>query len=107
GDQSGRYQFAVLSDDGSIMSINEGNGFEELIDNNGDTESRLRCADRGINFDASTSLPIKLDYFQGHRYNIALMLLWREVPETSCVSDRYGDQDDYHDLADVACNQSG
>jgi hypothetical protein len=117
GDQSGRYQFAVLSDDGAIMSINQsgqsgqsgqqGQGLQEFINNDGITDSRLRCANQGINFDATTSLPIQIDYFQGPRYNLSLMLLWREVPETSCSSGRDGDQDSDQNLYDVACDQAG
>jgi hypothetical protein len=115
GDQSGRYQFAILSDDGSIMSINQsgqsgqsGNsGFQQFINNDGITESRLECANQGINFDATTSLPVQIDYFQGPRYNLSLMLLWREVPETSCGNGPNGDQDEYRNLYDSACGDSG
>jgi hypothetical protein len=45
---------------------------------------------------------MKLDYFQGPRYNIALMLLWREIP--SCGANG---RDTGADLYDEACDQAG
>ena len=83
-DSPGNYQFAVLSDDGSIVQINQGTGYEVLINNDGVTASRLGCATQTVSMDATTSLPMKLDYFQGPRYNIALVLLWRRIPDTAC-----------------------
>jgi hypothetical protein len=102
-DSPGRYQFAVLSDDGAIMWLNQGSSPETpFINNDGETPSRLACASTGINFDANTLIPMKLDYFQGPRYNIALMLLWREIPEVAA-----GATDDPANLYDVACGQAG
>jgi hypothetical protein len=100
-DVPGRYQFAILSDDGSIMQIDQGLGLNQFINNDGETPSRLACATSGVDFSSSTSLPMRLDYFQGPRYNIALMLLWREVPET------INGVDDPANLEDSACGQSG
>jgi hypothetical protein len=102
-DTPGRYQFAVLSDDGSIMWLNQGSSPElPFLNNDGETPSRLKCASTGINFDANTLIPMKLDYFQGPRYNIALMLLWREIP--SCGADG---SDSANNLYDEACDQAG
>lgn len=100
-DQAGQYQFAILSDDGSILSVDQGNGFQQLINNDGQTPSRLACATSTIQFDNSTALPIKVDYFQGPRYNIALILLWREIPVTSCGAN------ESEALRDPACGESG
>jgi hypothetical protein len=102
-DTPGRYQFAVLSDDGTLMWLDQGTTPEQpFINNDGETPSRLRCATTGINFTSTTQIPLKLDYFQGPRYNIALMLLWREIP--SCGA---SGQDTPNDLYDVACDQAG
>jgi hypothetical protein len=102
-DTAGLYQFAILSDDGSILSIDQGNGagLQQFINNDGQTASRLACATSTIRFDNSTALPIKVDYFQGPRYNIALILLWREIPENAC------NQDIQASLSDPACGQVG
>jgi hypothetical protein len=108
-DHPGRYQFAVLSDDGALLWLDQGaTPNTPFINNDGETPSRLRCATSGINFSAATTstpgtlIPMKLDYFQGPRYNIALMLLWREIP--SCGANGV---DTGADLYDEACNQAG
>lgn len=97
-DPAGRYQFALLSDDGSVMSIDtNGEGSTQLINNDGLTPTRLRCASKTVWMDNSTRLPIKIDYFQGPRHHIGLILLWRQLPGTV----------DGPELADSACGVSG
>ncbi|MDR3606343.1 MAG: hypothetical protein P4M08_03060 [Oligoflexia bacterium] len=127
-DEPGTYQFAVISDDGSIMRLkpnsddrhddndrdhdrdrdrdfdrdhdrdhfSSDDGYVEFIDNDGDHPSRMACASEGIPFDVTTRLPMKLDYFQGPRYNIALTLLWRKIDSNKCGS-----------LKDSACGAEG
>jgi hypothetical protein len=102
-DTPGRYQFAVVSDDGALLWLDQGATPEQpFINNDGETPTRMACATSGINFTANTLMPMKLDYFQGPRYNIALMLLWREIP--SCGANG---SDSSQALYDVACNQAG
>ena len=109
--QPGNYQFAVLSDDGSILQINESGqaagNFETLINNDGTHASLLGCATKAVTMTSDTRLPIKLDYYQGPRYHIALMLLWRFIPDTNNTCRNNGGQPAAKDLADVACGQSG
>ncbi|MBK9293884.1 MAG: hypothetical protein IPM57_05480 [Oligoflexia bacterium] len=82
GDPVGDYQFALLSDDGAVMQIDDlGLGFRTLVDNNGTHPTRMACSSERIPFDQNTMLPMKLDYYQGPRYHIALTLLWRPYPE--------------------------
>lgn len=80
-DKPGNYQFALLSDDGSVMRVKQDGVWSTLIDNDGFRSSALKVADRPIYFDGNTELPIEIDYFQGPRTHIAIMLLWREWPE--------------------------
>jgi hypothetical protein len=88
-EQPGRYQFALMADDGAILSVNDdGHGFRTLVDNDLFHAAKLGCANEGIEMDALSRLPIQVDYFQGPRYHIALMLLWRKVPDTNqCFTD--------------------
>jgi len=101
-DPEGKYQFAVLSDDGAIFSIDEnGLGLNPLINNDGTHPSLFGCAPHSISMTHATQLPMQLDYYQGPRFEIALMLLWREIP---------ADVDETLDpsvLEDVACGQEG
>ncbi|MGE4232530.1 MAG: fibronectin type III domain-containing protein [Bacteriovoracia bacterium] len=77
-DRPGNYQFAVLADDGAVLQIDDGSGFRTLVNNDGTHPSKLVCASAPVYFDGSTRLPIKIDYYQGPRYHISLILLWRE-----------------------------
>jgi hypothetical protein len=111
-DQPGNYQFAVASDDGAVVSVDDGAGMRILINNDGQHPTQLGCAQESIAMDHSTRLPINVDYYQGPRYNIALILLWRKVdPQSSWCSN----SDDWSDfdpsrpdsLNDPYCGQQG
>ncbi len=80
-DRPGRYQLALLSDDGSILDVNTGSGMSTLINNDGDTSTRMACAMQPVTLTDGQSVPIHLDYYQGPRFHIALQVLWREWPE--------------------------
>jgi hypothetical protein len=101
-DTPGLYQFAILSDDGAIMYLplnddtSNDSGYVEFINNDGDHPTTMGCATDAIRFDSDTQLPMKLDYYQGPRYEIALQLMWRQVPDDQPTT-----------LADPACGQSG
>ncbi|MBY0470182.1 hypothetical protein K2X30_03370 [bacterium] len=80
----GRYQIATLSDDGSVLYIapNGVNGNSvKLVDNDGQHATRMACSSDVITMDANTRIPIQLDYFQGPRYRLTSMMLWRHIPD--------------------------
>ncbi len=77
----GDYQFAVLSDDGFVMTSNPLSASSQtVINNDGITATRMGCGMSPIHFDATTILPVTMDYFQGPRYEIAAVLMWRSFP---------------------------
>jgi hypothetical protein len=82
GDQAGNYQFGVLSDDGSILSLApSGSGpLQDWITNDGEHSNTLGCASSTVAMTEGQAIPIHLDYFQGPRYKIALILMWRLNP---------------------------
>jgi len=83
-DQAGYYQFAILSDDGSILGIDpDGKGFKKFISNDGRHETKLACAKKAYLMDHSTRLPVRLGYYQGARDQIALMVLWKRVGDSN------------------------
>jgi hypothetical protein len=97
GDEPGLYQFAAVSDDGSIVDVStDERGMRELISSPGLQSTKMSCAEEAIAFDASTKMPIQVDYYQGPRDHIALLMLWRKVPSTDAAS-----------LAEVGCGQMG
>ena len=89
----GNYQLAILSDDGSTLFLTgDGSGSGStpgsgapttLISNEGAHQTKLGCAARAISITKDQRIPIRLTYFEGPRYHIALTLLWRKVDGSS------------------------
>jgi len=101
-DTPGKYQIGILSDDGAIVSADlDGHGLQELLNNDGTHPSRFGCATRTVRFDNNTKLPIQLDYYQGPRYHIANILVWRQIPESA------DETTDASVLGDPACGLTG
>lgn len=76
---AGQYQFALLADDGAVLSADvDGSGvFRKIVDNDGTHATKLVVSSTPVTLAHGQRLPIKIDYYQGPRYHIALMLLWR------------------------------
>ncbi len=75
GMSAGDYEFAVIADDGAELTF--GNSTEPYLSYPQHTQSRLICGNESVHLAQNETLPLKLSYFQGPRYHIALMLLWR------------------------------
>ena len=95
----GYYQLAVLADDGAIWKISDGNGGYNIIVNDDGTHStRMGCATQPIYLDRTTKIPMVMEYYQGPRYHIALVAMWRPWP---------GDASDTTVANDPYCGQQG
>jgi hypothetical protein len=84
-DAEGKYELALLSDDGSILDLDptgEGKNFERWINNDGTHANRVGCATKALTMKKGADYPIKMHYYQGPRVRIALMLLWRKQGAT-------------------------
>ncbi|MBX9768337.1 MAG: hypothetical protein K2X47_13770, partial [Bdellovibrionales bacterium] len=80
-DVEGQYQFAILSDDGAFMKIQDSNGnWVTHINNDGLHSTRLGCATQPVTMTSATKLATELLYHQGPRFHIAMILLWRPWP---------------------------
>lgn len=89
-DQAGNYQLAMLSDDGAILSIGTGalNQYTQLINDDQLHPTRMACATESIELQKYQQIPIHLQYFQGPRWEIALVMMWRLVPPgQQCAAD--------------------
>lgn len=75
----GRYQLALLSDDGAVLQMDFGQGFETVVDNNGQHPTRMACEFTGVEL-GETPIPYELFYNQGPRYHIALTWMVRPWP---------------------------
>ncbi len=100
-DTAGKYQFALMSDDGSVFSLDQGSGFQTVVNNDGTHSSQLECGTTTVQFDSTTRMPMQLEYYQGPRYYIAVMLLWRQIPDSE------NELADPSVLQDPACGQIG
>ncbi len=83
-DEEGIYEFALLSDDGTQMVLKSGSTDvpdEVLIDNDGDHPTRMGCASRTVKMRRNVMLPIEVTFYQGPRYHIANVLMWRKATE--------------------------
>lgn len=75
----GKYEFAVLSDDGATLNFRGADGFYHAnVNNDGNHPTRLGCGVEPVTMARDTELPMFVDYYQGPRYHIAMIVLMRE-----------------------------
>lgn len=90
-DEAGEYELALLSDDGAFFSVRQSDGsYRTVVSNDGDHPTRLGCGER-IHMDHESELVVKLDYYQGPRYHISLIPMWRKVTAQTTPEPRCGD----------------
>lgn len=79
GDQEeGSYELAVLADDGVIVKAKIGGVWTEIISNDGDHPTRMGCASATLQMSHDSAIPLEISYYQGPRYHIANVLMWRK-----------------------------
>ncbi len=85
-----KYQLAMISDDGSLVSIQENGTWRPLAKYAGGPPHFV-CTTETVTLKSGgdNALPIRVNYYQGPRYHIALMMLWREVPDGQSLSDEW------------------
>lgn len=91
---AGDYQLALMADDGALLKIPDGMGGEKIIVNDDGTHpTRFSCATEKVHLDHNTKIPISLEYYQGPRFHVALVAMWRPWPDgvTEPVIDPYCD----------------
>lgn len=73
------YQFAVLSDDGAILSYIPNGSTTETVLVNQDSihKTRYGCANAPVYLVKGKKLPFRIKYFQAHGPKLALVLLYR------------------------------
>lgn len=77
----GYYQLAVISNDGAVLKVSDGEGgFKTIVNNDGEHPAAFACATEPVYLDRNTKLPITLDYFQGDGGHISLVTVWRPWP---------------------------
>ena len=80
-DLAGDYELALLSDDGTVMKVvGEDGEYQVVVDNDGNHPTRMGCGET-ISLDATSEVDVQIDYYQGPRYHISLIPMWRRVDE--------------------------
>lgn len=90
----GLYQLALMADDGALLKIPDGIGGEKiLVNDDGTHPTKFACATEPVYLDHNTKIPIVLEYYQGPRFHISLVAMWRPWPDgvndTNPVNDPY------------------
>lgn len=81
-DDEGLYELALLSDDGSNLIIKSGTdplADELIIANDGDHPTKMGCAQNTVRFRKNVMIPIEVTYYQGPKYHISNVLIWRKA----------------------------
>lgn len=77
-DAEGDYELAILSDDGTIVSAIVNGEKKVIISNDGDHPTQMGCASSLVHLSREIGLPLEVLYYQGPRYHIANVLMWRK-----------------------------
>ena len=103
-DEDGDYQLATISDDGSILEFynQETKAWQRLVDNSGMHAAKMSCALKTLKLTkAGKPVPIRILYYQGPKYQIALDLVARKV-NTNCAQNPQAKE-----CADFYCGKIG
>ncbi len=71
--KDGHYQFATVSDDGAFVEING----KMTIDDQTLHSPRWKCSTEAVNLSFAHPQPIRVGYYQGPRYDIAMVMYYR------------------------------
>lgn len=89
-DEEGLYELALLSDDGATFKVKQADGtYKTLVNNDGNHPTRFGCGDR-INITRDSELLVQMDYYQGPRYHISMIPMWRKVSASTAADPRCG-----------------
>jgi hypothetical protein len=95
----GWYQLSTLADDGAIIYLKNPDGsLSKLVDDDGTHSTKMACASNAIYLDHASKIPIVVQYYQGPRYHISLVVMWRPLAEG---------EDPAAPNADTQCGKAG
>lgn len=99
GQEPGWYQMSTLADDGALVSqINTDGSKTVLVNNDGTHATKMACASKAVYMDHNTKIPALIEYYQGPRYHISLVVMWRKLAEG---------EDPNAPAMDTECGKSG
>lgn len=89
-DEAGYYEIGLIADDGVSLDLQTGpeaESLKNLIDGDHQTPTKFFCSKLLVRMEKGKSFPIRLRYFQGPRYHVALIMMWRKVESLENGSD--------------------
>jgi len=86
GDSPGRVQFGLISDDGAVLYQQVGDNWVPVVNGDGTHASMFKGAAQPVTLDANSALKLRLEYYQGPRYHIAAVLMWRPWTDSCDVN---------------------
>jgi hypothetical protein len=96
-EKPGFYQFAVLADDGVSVQIDGAT----VLNDTAQHPTKMICSTSAIHLNKSARVPITIDYYQGPRRHIALVLLYRYVKKQEKSNGKHAME------AEPYCGKSG
>lgn len=83
----GLYELGVLADDGVVVKAKINGTWQTLINNDQIHPTKMGCTNTMVQFNRNTALPIEVTYFQGPRYHISNVLMWRQTDASTVGRD--------------------
>ncbi len=90
----GDYELASLGDDGVIVKAKIDGVWKAIINNDGDHPTKMGCSANLLHMTRDSLIPLELTYYQGPRYHISNVLMWKKSDASQAGKD-------------AQCNQSG
>ncbi len=87
-DAEGLYQFALISEDGSILNLGINGQATVVVNNDGLHQSRLACSSLVVNMTHGLMVPLNIKWYQTNEAHVALTLLWRKVSTDNSDTNR-------------------
>jgi hypothetical protein len=90
----GDYELASLGDDGVVVKAKINGIWQTIVGNDGNHPTRMGCSSTLIRMNRDTLLPLEVTYYQGPRYHISNVLMWKKSDASQVGKD-------------ASCGQSG
>jgi hypothetical protein len=74
----GDYELAVLADDGAVVKAQINGQWRTIVNNDGDHSTKMGCGLSVLNLSKDSAIPLEITYYQGPRFHIANVLMWRK-----------------------------
>ena len=109
-DEEGYYEIGLIADDGVSLDLNKGPLPEEMknvIDADHTTPTKFSCSKLLVRMEKGKAMPLRLRYFQGPRYHIALIMTWRKVEVLNASSDNFIKSQLKNPIKETRCGIAG